>query len=1134
MSNGRLNPAGLLASFFVTSRITSLFVLACLLLGVLGIAYTPREENPQIVVPGADIIIGLPGASPLEVEQLIIQPMENVVKQISGVDHVFSSAMTSMGVINVQFEVGANKELSLVKLYDQVIGQLAILPPDATRPIIKSVDVDNVPIVTVTLASQDYDDYALKRIADRVLLRLRSIKTVSASYVKGGRDRQIRIEIDPGKAKAHGISFDHIRKAVQAVNISVPVGTSVNHGEAIDIYFKGQLSHVDDLKGLVISLQEQQPVYLADIATITDGPVHDRDTLSRFAFGLADERFNDARLRDSSDPEMPAVTIAVAKKANTNAVVMAEEVLARIELMKQTIIPRNVEVVITRDDGKKANDAVNLLMQNLLIAVIAVIIVTIFFLGWKEALIVGFAVPLILALTLGADYLFGPTINRVTLFALILSLGMLVDGAIVVVENIHRHFLELDGGDKRQAAILATNEIGNPTNLATFAIMLAFASQFVLTGMLGQYFYPLAFNVPVTMLASVLIAYIVTPWAAYKLLDPATLKSGSKLSKQLRLQERLKEGMQQAKRLGINLALGNGENSSEAKAGIKEFTLANFLQSILVPLLARRGLRQVVYGLIIITILLAILQSAWQFIRPAGVNGPQSFLGVPVTMLVRDNKNTFNIAVTMPETTPIEITDRVVRELSVVLRATEHVTNYQAWVGQSGVIDFNGLLRGTRNKRGSHYAEIRVNLTDKKQRSKSSIDIVYELRPQIEAIEQRYPNSLIQLVEDPPGPPMQATVLAEIHGQNLAVMTDAAERVKAEFENTYDMVEVYDSIADDTHEYQITVDRQKASLAGVSATEVAILLRRILDSEEIGRAHLTDEKNPVPIVMDVPRRFNVEPADLSMMYISNQQGDAIPLSELTKLALVNAEKPIFHKDYERVIYVAGELTQISPVYAVIELNNKLDGLAIANGNQLRTGNLGLEPSAPNSLEGYQLLWGGELRLLLDTVNGMSSSFGLTVVFIYILLTAYYQSFKIPLIAMSAIPLGIIGIFPAHWLLGQAFSATSAIGIIALAGIVVRNSLLIIDFVLDYRDQGIPVRDAILQGTLLRLRPILLTALSTMLGSAVMINDPIFGGLAISLISGTVVSTALTVIVVPVLFYQHLVHEESKSLKSNAV
>ncbi len=1116
MSNLRLNPAGLLARYFVTSRITSLFVLACFLLGVLAIAYTPREENPQIVVPGADIIITLPGASPLEVEQLIIQPMENVVKQITGVDHVFATATESMGIISVQFEVGEDKELSLVKLYDLVYGQRDVLPDDASTPLVKSIDVDRVPVVTVTLASAHYDDYALKRIAERVLLGLRSLETVSASYVQGGRNREIRIEIDPSKAKGFGLSFEQIRNAVQAVNISTPAGATVNRGESIEIFFNGQLTHVDELKHLVIGVHRQQPIYLADIASVIDGPPHDRDTLSRFAFGPGDARFG-----AYPNHEMSAVTLAIAKKAGSNAVVMAEEVLARMDAMKETIIPRDVAVVVTRNDGKKANDAVNLLIESLIIAVIAVFVVTILFLGWQEALIVGFAVPLVLALTLGADYLFGPTINRVTLYAIIMALGMLVDGAIVVVENIHRHFVLLGrgDGDKRLAAITATNEIGNPTNLATFAIMLAFASQFVLTGMVGQYFYPVAFNVPVAMLASVLIAYIVTPWAAYKLLDPATLSDGPQIQKQLRLQERLHEGLELAKRLGIKSSFSNGDG----------FSLAGFYERMLNPLMDRRWLRNGLYMAIAIAVFLAILQSAWQFVRPSGVEGPQSLLGVPVAMLLKDNKNTFNITITMPDATAIEVTDRVTRELSTVLRTNEYVSDYQAWVGQSGVIDFNGLLRGGANKRGSHIAEIRVNLTDKSLRKKSSIDIVRDLRPQMQAIQQRYPGSVVQLVEDPPGPPMQATVLAEIYGQDLQVMADAANKVEAYFKNAYDMVEVYDSVPDETREYRITTNREKAALAGVSTTEIATLLRRILDGEAIGRAHIAGEKNPVPITMEVPRRFNIEPTDLSMMYITNRQGDAIPLSELTKLELVSAANPIFHKNYERVVYVAGELASISPVYAVLGLDKKLDGLVIGDDYRLETGNLGLKRQMPNAGEGYQLLWGGELRLLMDTVNDMINSFGLAVLFIFILLVAYYQSFKIPLIAMSAIPLGLIGVFPAHWMLDQAFSSTSMIGIIALSGIVVRNSLLIIDFVLDSRADGMPVREAVLTGTLLRLRPILLTALSTVLGSAVMINDPIFGGLAISLISGTVVSTFLTVLVVPLLFYQFLINEQ----KSNA-
>ncbi|RLA40617.1 MAG: AcrB/AcrD/AcrF family protein, partial [Gammaproteobacteria bacterium] len=695
MSKPRLNPAGLLASFFVQSKITSLFVLGCLLLGIVAIAYTPREENPQIIVPGAHVIVTLPGASPREIEHLLVQPLENIVKQITGVDHVVSSSMNSVGILMVQFEVGEDKQLSLVKLYDQILGQRDKLPAGTPMPLIKSIDVDTVPIVTVTLASQTYNDYQLKRVADRVLEGLRSLKTVSDTAVRGGRDREITIEIDPGKVKAFSVSLDQVRQALVTANLSAPLGTKVTHNTLSQVMFKGEFSSADELKKLIIGTHRQRPVYLADIATIVDGPTTERDTLSRLAFGQADPRFD-----QYADPELAAVTITVAKITGSNAVFMADEVLERLEIMKRTIIPAGIEVVVTRNDGKKANDAVNLLIENLGIALISVFVITVFFLGWKEASIVGLAVPLILALTLGADYLFGPTINRVTLFALILALGMLVDGAIVVVENIHRHYASLNGGDKAQATILATNEIGNPTNLATFAVMLVFASQFILSGMVGQYFYPLAFNVPIAMFASVIIAYVVTPWACFR-----WIKTGNG---------------------GENVDMNEYDTSSR---------LTRIYERILKPLIDNRPLRLQVFALIIVAIGLAVLQPAWQFLRPSGISGPQSFLGVELAMLPKDSKNTFNITIDMPENTAVEVTDQVAREVGTVLRDQLYITNYQTWIGQSGVIDFNGLLRGAANKRGPHVGEIRVNLSDKSDRSITSITIVRELRPLLTLIQ---------------------------------------------------------------------------------------------------------------------------------------------------------------------------------------------------------------------------------------------------------------------------------------------------------------------------------------------------------------------------------------------------------------
>lgn len=1086
MSKPRLNPAGLLASFFVQSKITSLFVIGCLLLGIVAIAYTPREENPQIVVPGAHVIVTLPGASPREVEHLLVQPLENIVKQITGVNHVMSTSMNSVGILMVQFEVGEDKQLSLVKLYDQILGQRDKLPAGTSMPLIKSIDVDTVPIVTVTLASKTYNDYQLKRVADRVLEGLHSLKTVSATTVRGGRDREMTIEIDPGKVMAFNVSLEQVQQALVASNLSTPLGDKVNHNSLSQVLFKGQLSSADDLKKLIVGTHRQRPVYLDDIATIVDGPTTERTDLSRITFGQADPRFD-----HYADPELAAVTLTVAKITGSNAVSMADEVLARIEIMKRTIIPADIEVVVTRNDGKKANDAVNLLIENLGIALISVFVITVFFLGWKEASIVGLAVPLILALTLGADYLFGPTINRVTLFALILALGMLVDGAIVVVENIHRHYASLNGGDKAQATILATNEIGNPTNLATFAVMLVFASQFILGGMVGQYFYPLAFNVPIAMFASVIIAYVVTPWACFRWIKP-----------------------------------GHGTENVDMNEYDTSSRLTRIYERILKPLIDKRPLRLQVFALIIVAIGLAVLQPAWQFLRPSGISGPQSFLGVELAMLPKDSKNTFNITIDMPENTAIEVTDQIAREIGKVLREQLYITNYQTWIGQSGVIDFNGLLRGADNKKGPHVGEIRVNLSDKSDRSITSITIVRELRPLLAPIQARNPGSLIQLVEEPPGPPMQATVLAEIYGRDLDVMEDIATQVSAAFNNTYDVVEVHDSLPDSIEQYHIVVDKEKAALADISPAQVATVLRRITSGEEIGRIHLSDERQPVAIKMMVPRRFNIEPEGLSMYYVGNAKGNGIPLSELTRVEKVIAEKPIFRKDYERVVYVAGELTQSAPLYAILHINKQLENIT-ASDNQVITTGLNFSRVSPNTLEGYRILWDGEIRLTLDTYNDMLKAFGLAVLFIYILLVAYYQSFKIPLIAMSAIPLGLIGVFPGHWMMGQSFTATSIIGIIALAGIVVRNSLLIIDFVLDLRKEGKSLRDAILTGTLLRLRPILLTALSTILGSGIMISDPIFGGLAISLIYGTIVSTVLTVVVVPLLFYQFLLNEHKR-------
>ena len=821
MSQHKLNSAGRLANLFATSKLTVLFMLACALLGLLAVTLTPREENPQIIVPGAQVQVFLPGASAAEVEQLVIRPLEDIVKQIPGVDHTFATAMNSAGILAVQFKVGQDKEKSLVKLYDRILGQRDRLPADAGAPLIVSVDVDDVPIVTVTLASQTYDDYALKRLADRLLDGLRSLESVSASYVKGGRDREVRVELEPDRLQAFAVTLDQVRGFLAAANVSAPLGSVVQQGQNQSVFLDGFLNSADDLKWVMVGNHAGRPIYLGDVATIVDGPPDERTRLSRFAFGPADPRFG-----KGLDAEIPALALAVAKKPGTNAVVVADEVLARIERMQQQFIPAGVELVVTRNDGQKADDAVNVLIEHLGIAVFSVFLVMVFFLGLKEALIVGVTVPLILGLTLGVNYLFGPTINRVTLFALILSLGLLVDAAIVVIENIHRHYARLGRRNKRAVTVQATNEIGSPTNLATIAVMLVFVSLVpMLTGMPGQYFYPVGFTVPVAMAVSLLVAYTVVPWAANRWVKP-----------------------------------GEGQDLEDHDTKDR---LHRVYHAVMTPLINRPGLRRGVLLGMVAAIVLSLLQPAWQFVRPGGVSGAQSWLGVEMAMLPKDNKNTFNISLDMPAPTPLETTDRAVREIGTVLRENALILNYQSWIGEAGVIDFNGLLRGTGGKAGPHVAEIRVNLIDKTERSTTSIEIVRELRQRLLAIQSRYPGSVIQLVEDSPGPPVRAMVMAEIYGPELGPLRAIGQQVDEAFRQTYDMVEVNDSEPDDVHEHRLVVDPQKAALSGVTTGEAAIALRRLLDGETLGRVHIAGEKNAVPIRLQIPRRHQIDPALLA-------------------------------------------------------------------------------------------------------------------------------------------------------------------------------------------------------------------------------------------------------------------------------
>ncbi len=1079
MSERRLNIAGRLADFFVTSKLTALFVVACVLIGLLAVILTPREENPQIVVPGAEVRVLLPGASPVEVEELVIRPIEGQIREIPGVDHVYATAVNSMGGLMVQFKVGEDKDKSLVKLYDCILGHRDLLPAEAGIPLIRSMDVDDVPVVTVTLASEKYDDYSLKRLADRIVEGLRSQDTVSVAYVKGGRDREIRIELDPERMQAFGVTLDQMRALIAAGNVSAPLGTQVQGGQNQKVVLDGFLTSADDLEHLIVGEHAGRAIYLGNVAHVIDAPPEERETLARFAYGPADARFGKTQLT-----EMPSVTIAVAKKRGSNAVFFANDLLKRVDRMKAQFVPPGVDVVVTRNDGKKANDAVNRLIEHLGISTVAVYIITLLFLGRKEALIVSATVPLILALTLGGVHLFGITINRVTLFAFIMLLGLVVDAAIVVIENIHRNYREstqITKETKRQIAVESTNEIGSPTNLATISVMVvAFSLLPILTGMGGQYFHPVGITGPLAMAASLVVAYCLVPWAANHWL--------------------------------------NASESRVSEEHDPAYYLRRYYLAVMVPLLDRAKWRRYLFLTILALTALSMLEPLWQFIRPGGLSGPQSLFGVETAFLPKDNMNTFNITVDMPEPTPLETTDQLTREIGLLLRQTPEVRDYQTWLGEAGVIDFNGMLRGSGTKIGPHVGEIRVNLSDKKTRSKTSIEIAREMRLRIAPIAARYPGSTVQVVEDPPGPPMRATVLAEIYGREEEILRSLSKRVKEDFQQTYDMSEVKTSEVDDIPEYHLVVDREKAATSGITSAELAIALRRLIDGEVVGDAHVVGEKNPVPIRFQIPRRYQIDPTLLSRITVTNRQGQEMAVSELVQVKLGWADRPILRKDGERVTFVGGELARTAPIYAVLALNRRLDGLVLPDGSRLATGNLRPYKTDPDTISGYRLLWDGEMRLMLDSYRDLVYALTLSIICIFLMLVAYYQSFRLPLVAMSAIPLGLVGIFPGHWLLHKSFSVTSLVGVLALSGIVIRNSLLIIDFVLDYRRQGMELKESLLEAGAVRLRPIMLTTLAVIFGSMIMLTDPVFCGLAVSLIFGTLASTLLTLAVIPCLLF----------------
>jgi len=819
-------------------------------------------------------------------------------------------------------------------------------------------------------------------------------------------------------------------------------------------------------------------VYLGDIARISDGPA-EVDALHRIGFGPASASFT------GSEPETPAVSITLAKKPHTNAVLVTGRIADKLAELKGEMIPDNVSATISRDSGQRANAAVNMLIEHLGIAIASVIVILLLFLGWREATIVTLNIPLILFIVLAIGLLADQTINRITLFALILALGLLVDDAIVVIENIHRHLHKGASSMKEKAQLIieATNETGRPTIIATIAVILAFIPMAFVTGMMGPYMGPIPFNAPVAMAASLIIAYMLTPWIARRWLPCAMPEP----------------------------------DMEEKDEQTTDWVHRGYLRWA-TPLIESPATRRLFWLVVIILFIAAMWQPLWQFVRPSGINGPMTPGTVELKMLPKGNQNTFNITIDMPEGTPLEETDRVAREIADVLRTHRHVTDYETYIGQPGPIDFNGMLRGAALFRsGSNMGEIRVNLVDKRERSEQSSEIVLELRDMLNSVRTAHPGANIKLVEDPPGPPVRATLLAELYGPDYPSLRKIAGKVRQTFSQTYDVVDVDDSVGENQTQWSVQLDKEKASRLGISAMQLDAVLRDFLQGYDIGAMHSPDERHAIRLHVRLPREMRAHAEDLDRIYVSGTEGD-VPLSSIARVVRTTASKPVLSKDGHPVVYVTAEPKQGSQVYSLLDMDAKLDGAEILPGHSLKTGGMHFTDTSPEDTFGYHMLWNGEMRLTLDVFRDLGAAFIVALLLIYLLMVAYYGQFILPMLVMAPTALTMIGIFPGHLITGQAFTATSMIGMIALAGIVVRNSTLLIDFILDYRNRGYDVKTAVLQAGAVRARPILLTALAVIAGTSVMISDPVFGGLGVSMAFGTLAATILTLFIIPMVYF----------------
>jgi multidrug efflux pump subunit AcrB len=1064
--------ASKIVRFFIDSKLTPLIVIASVLLGAGAVVLLPREEEPQIIVPMIDIFVQMPGASAKEVEERVTRPMEKLLWEIPGVEYIYSTSSPGQSMAVVRFLVGQNEEDAIVRLNQKMFANFDLIPPGCSQPLIKPRRIDDVPILALTLHSDRYDHYTLRRIAAQLDDAIKQVTDVSATTIIGGQRRQVRVQLDAGKLAARNVDPTRVVSMLQAANRQTAAGSFATGNREYLVETGGFLQSADEVAAVVVGVHDGRPVYLRDVAMILDGaeevgnyvlfgrgahhPVILSEAKDRSKSPGSGGEILRSSQNDKYGSEFPAVTIAVAKRKGTNAIRVAERVLEKIELLKGREIPRDVTVTITRHYGHTAAEKSNELLFHMAIAVVGVTILIALVLGWRESGVVAIAIPVTLALTLATFYFLGFTLNRITLFALIFSIGILVDDPIVDVENIVRHFRmpQNKGRPLLEVTIEAVNEVRSPLILATLTVIAAILPMAFVSGLMGPYMRPIPIGSSAAMVFSMVVAFVVTPWAAYRILRKKAGESG-------------------------------GHYEAE-----KEDWTTRLYRRVMGPLIHHPKWQ----GLFLLAMLLLLVGAASLLFIKA----------VKVKMLPFDNKSEFQIIVDMDEGTTLEQTARVAREIATAVRVEPEVTDYQVYVGTAAPFNFNGLVRHYYLRSGPTVADIQVNLVNKHDRSAQSHPIAKRIRPKVQAIAEKY-GARVKIAEVPPGPPVLQTLVAEIYGPNYGTQIKYASEVLEIFKQTPGVVDVDWYMQAEQPKFVLEIDHEKAALHGVSAEQISQAISIAQDGAQVGLLHLPQEKEDVGIEVRLPlaQRSNVN--DLLALRVAG-----VPLGELVKVRETVGDRSIYHKNLMPVVYVTADVggEEESPVYAILKLNKKIKALGLDI----------LTTHQPFTTEKPSMKWDGEWHITFEVFRDLGAAFAVVLVLIYVLVVGWFRSFKTPFIIMAAIPFSLVGILPAHWAMGAFFTATSMIGFIAGAGIVVRNSIILVDFIELRMSQGMPLAEAVIDAGAVRFRPMMLTAAAVVVGASVILFDPIFQGLAISLMAGEIASLLLSRMAVPVIYY----------------